>query len=477
MCSESNNPKTIFDIVTNGFCSGCGACSSYLSTRMVLNPYGEWQPDLLHIQEWSSSSEREKLAASACPFLSPELNEDVISSEIFSDRCFKDTHIGSYLTIYGGHVLERNFRQEGTSGGMGSWIGSELISRGLIDGVIHIKPLDAKGERGPFFEYGISRTQEDVRNGAKTRYHAVEMSSVIDEVRRVPGRYLFIGLPCLCKAVRRLQRLEPELASRIVFVVSLVCGHLKSVNWTLSLGWGVGIKPSNIRKIVYRVKSVDIAARAYVFRVSARYPESQVVQQDSGNVTGGKFNLGALMLPACDYCDDIVGETADLTIGDAWIPRFDIDNQGNNLLIVRNEILAELLVAAEHESRVSISAISLSEAVQSQAGGFRQRREGLSYRLERDLKAGEMVPVKRITPGSIRISILRQWIYNERSSCMRASRESFKTALEKDDYCIYKSFMKSRLKRLRLLELSSGIVRIFVNKTQRLLHRASSNCN
>ena len=48
------------------------------------------------------------------------------------------------------------------------------------------------------------------------------------------------------------------------------------------------------------------------------------VQKDTALILG-KFNAGAMMLNACNYCDDVVGETSDLTVGDAWIPKYDTD--------------------------------------------------------------------------------------------------------------------------------------------------------
>ena len=72
---------------------------------------------------------------------------------------------------------------------------------------------------------------------------------------------------------------------------------------------------------------------------------------DSAEAVGGKFNLGAMMLNACNYCDDVVGETADISIGDAWLPKYSFDWRGKNLLVLRNTVLSELIGAAVAEGR------------------------------------------------------------------------------------------------------------------------------
>jgi coenzyme F420 hydrogenase subunit beta len=454
-------------IVDGGFCTGCGACAYQSKSKMKLNGDGEYQPDLSALEQLSGDDAA--AAETACPFLRPDLNEDVLAEERFGSDAVHDSHIGYHISRYGAYVKQDDFRGSGTSGGMGTWIGSELLRRGMIDGVIHAKAVDASQADGAFFKYEISRTEDSIREGAKTRYHVMEMSDVMAEVSERPGRYLFIGVPCFCKAVRRLQKIDPVINKRIAYIVSLVCGHYKSLNWTRSLAWGAGVHPNDLTAFQYRTKGPDIPARAYVFRATAK--DGNTVQKDSAEVVGGKFNAGAMMLNACDYCDDVVGETADLTIGDAWLPQFDINPGGTNLLIVRNRELEDVLKLAKEQDRISLEVISAKEAADSQSGGFRQRREGLSYRLLKAQNEGRWVPEKRIEPGSIALTGARRRIYDERVRCASLSRESFKVALENDDYGYYTRTMGTAFKRLRAIELRSSFFRILKGRMERILQK------
>ena len=55
------------------------------------------------------------------------------------------------------------------------------------------------------------------------------------------------------------------------------------------------------------------------------------------------------MMPnACNYCDDVVGETSDITIGDAWLPKFDTNKGGTNLLIIRNKQIYDIILESEN---------------------------------------------------------------------------------------------------------------------------------
>lgn len=463
MCTSQSLKK----IVDGGFCVGCGACAYQNKSKMNLNDYGEYKPDISIDKPINDSSSYDSDAV--CPFLRPDLNEDVIGKEHFGDHAVHDTHIGYNISSYAAYAKQDDFREGGTSGGMGTWIGVELLRRGLIDGVIHAKTADPNDEGGAFFKYDISRSDVAIKEGAKTRYHVLEISKVMAEVREQPGRYLFIGVPCFCKAVRRLQKIDPVINQRIAFVVSLVCGHYKSVNWTRSLAWGAGVHPNELSAFQYRTKAPDIPARAYVFRATDRF--GKITQKDSSEVVGGKFNSGAMMLNACNYCDDVVGETADLTIGDAWLPKYDVNRGGTNLLIVRNLVVQKVLLEAMHLDFIHLEPISSREAKESQSGGFRQRREGLSYRLQKAKNEGRWTPKKRVAPGSITLSRTRRRIYDERVRCAAMSRDLFKAALDQNNYKYYERKMGKAFKRLRSRELRSSLFRILAGRMQRSYHK------
>lgn len=451
-------------VVEQGFCVGCGACSYATGVRMQVNRYGEYIPALEKADDSILSGEE---VERVCPSLRPDLNEDVIARELFSENAVHDMQIGYHLASYAAFVKEGDYREKGTSGGMGTWVATELFRKRLIDGVIHVKAQHRSNLQDPFYSYGLSESLEEICAAARTRYHVVEISEVLNLIKEKEGRYLFIGVPCISKSIRRLQQLDHVLQKKIPFVFSLVCGHLKSINWSLSLAWGADIKPNEAGAIQYRTKGDGIPARAYVFRASDK--AGKTTQKNSADVTGGKFNAGALMLPACDYCDDVVGETADLTIGDAWIPRFEVDEGGTNLLVVRNRLIQSLLEEALANDRIMLTPISAHEAAESQSGGFRQRREGLSYRLEKARKKGIWVPQKRVAPGQIPLPSTRKHIYDLRTEVTLRSRAAFAEALEKQDYLIYQKTMNTLLKKARLTELRSSFFRLAWNKLKRVI--------
>jgi len=446
---------SINEVVQNGYCVGCGNCAHILKTKMILNEYGEYVPYLdskIHIN---------KNVNKICPSLHPDLDESKIATNLYKKLCNYNDQIGYFDKIYASHILEEDFRLNGSSGGMGSWILCELIKKKLIDGVILVDKNENKQNiNEPFFEYKILKDVNEIKKASKSRYHVVEYSKILDLIKTKNEKYAFIGIPCMCKSIRRIQKFDNEFLDKIPFVISLICGHLKSINWTYSLAWGANILPEDLKTIDYRTKSKKINPRSYILNLVKKNNKQKFI--NSKKITGGKFNVGAMMLNACNYCDDVVGETADLTIGDAWLNKYKKETLGKNLIITRNIKLTEIILNAKKEQRVVIEEISSDDVIQAQRGCYNQRREGLSYRLKiKELKK-EWVPKKRISSDDFKLSYLRKAIYKTRLEITKISKESFIEALNKNNYNIYKNSLIFLLLKLNILEVISRTQKIIL---------------
>ncbi|MBK8018946.1 MAG: Coenzyme F420 hydrogenase/dehydrogenase, beta subunit C-terminal domain [Betaproteobacteria bacterium] len=113
---------------------------------------------------------------------------------------------------------------------------------------------------------------------------------------------------------------------------------------------------------------------------------------------------------ACDFCDDIMAETADIAFGDAWLPQYESIWQGTNLVVVRNRHLQDLLNDGVSQRSIVLEDLSTDAAATSQDGNYRHRWDGLSVRLRDEIRRGGWVPRKRIQPGSRRVPWWRRRI-------------------------------------------------------------------
>ena len=402
------------DIVHSGLCIGCGSCAAQAGRAMALDRYGEYKPAGPTI--WLSTPTTS--LARTCPFSPSAFDESRLAAMLFPQAPHRDAQIGRFEAAYAGHVAEPGFRERGSSGGMVSWMAAELLREGLVDGVAHVVP----GE-GPqrFFRYRISRTPQEACAGAKSRYYPVEMSQVLAEMRATPGRYALVGVPCFIKAAQLLRREDAVLRERLVFMLGLVCGHMKSARFVESFAWQMGVALPDIESLDYRVKNAQRPANWYT--VGFRLRDGRTVQRDWFHLAEGDWGAGFFQNPACNACDDVVAETADASFGDAWVEPYAADGRGTNVVVVRSPLLQGLIDRGIESGRLRLEAVSAALVAETQAAGFRQRREGLAYRLTWHRRG--VRPRKRVAPGSAALGWRRRAVYRMRALITAWSRQLF----------------------------------------------------
>ncbi|MCF8009646.1 MAG: Coenzyme F420 hydrogenase/dehydrogenase, beta subunit C-terminal domain [Halanaerobiales bacterium] len=418
-------------IIDNDYCIGCGACS-YVSKGIISikrNDKGQFQALIDQKYAYYNND-----ILNVCPFYNSEVTEDILGKELFSlaPDIKYDNYQGYYLSNYAGHIQEGQYRVKGSSGGFGSWLASKLLEEGLVDKVIHVK---SSNESDMLFEYKISNDIEEIQEGSKSRYYPIEMSKVLEYVREKKYKYLFIGIPCFIKSLRLLQKQDSILKERIILTLGLVCGHLKSDFFAKSLGWELGIKPSDLKDIDFRMKYADQPANRYGVRVTGKVQGNlKVIEAPTKELFVSNWGHGLFKYSACDYCDDVLAETADITIGDAWLREYSKDSGGTNVIIVRNPIIDDLIETFRTE--ISLDEISANKIYQSQAGGFRHRRDGLKYRLYLKDLNNQWRPRKRVE-ASDNIPKQRRKIYEMRLRLTEYSYKNYYKAIEEDDYRIF----------------------------------------
>jgi coenzyme F420-reducing hydrogenase beta subunit len=432
----SENPATdLFDtVVKSGCCIGCGACAAFDSNlRLRLDEYGRYVAS-----RQSGSSPANAAATRVCPFADGVPNEDELAREVFGQTGPFDPHVGYHVASYAGWVVESDLRAQGSSGGLASWLLVELLARRLVDHVVHVAPQPAPSAGAPLFGFAISSTPEEVRAKAKSRYYPVEMSGVITEMLHRPGRYAVVGIPCYIKALRLACRESAVLKERVTFTIGIVCGHLKSTAFAEMFAWQCGIAPSGLRAIDFRTKLPSRPAFSYAVTVSGeRDGQLLTVTKPTSELIGSNWGHAFFKYKACDFCDDVVGETADISVGDAWLPEYVSDSAGTNVAVVRSPALNPILTEAMVAGRLHLDSIPVEKVVESQAGGFRHRRDGLAYRLYLEDQAGRWRPTKRVAPSSTHLTPKLREIYTLRYELGQASHAAFAGAKAKQDFSIF----------------------------------------
>ncbi len=261
------NPKlkNLIELVNHDFCIGCGLCQYIINptfSNMKWTKNGFLIPDLNFNQDDSMLR-----AAEICPFSNglvdgiQILNEDELADIIFNSTTTNhDNFIGHYKNIYAGYAVD--FRLTGSSGGITTWILVHLLKLDYIDHAICVSPTN---QVFPLFEYRICSTKEEIIECSKSKYYPIHLANILKFVAENNGRYAIVTLPCMTKGLRLLQQRDPIIRERIVFIIGLFCGGLKSSFFTEYLAAHININRHKIKNPEYRVKIRSQNSRNYEF--------------------------------------------------------------------------------------------------------------------------------------------------------------------------------------------------------------------
>lgn len=460
-----NEAEDLYEhVIKNNYCIGCGACSSVKNSpfKMHLNDFG-----IMTAYPVKKLSDSNVKVLRICPFSNHSKNEDELSNIFFPEIENKDTKIGKYLACFSGYIKEHQFREKGSSGGFGKWLGYILLKENMIDYFIQVAPNQTNDSKKPLFNYAIFSNKDDVINGSKSSYYPVTLDSIIKTIKETNGRYAITGVPCFIKTIRLISVEDEIFKKRIIYTIGIVCGAMKSANQSKMIGWQLGVRPENLVSIDFRRKHKDRPASNKIYQVWSNL-DSIERYNDASKIFGTDW-CGFFHPKACDFCDDLVGETADISMGDAWLPQFVNDPNGTSIIVIRNKDILQLFNRYKSLNKLKIDSLQAEDVAKSQEGGFRHRREALSFRIAKKELSNNWYPQKRIKANQYEISKKRKQIYSMREEIAKQSHISFLKALDNNQLNIFKEEMIPLVKRYNKLLYGSLSLRI-IRKLKKILN-------
>jgi coenzyme F420-reducing hydrogenase beta subunit len=410
-------------IVPADMCIGCGMCVPICPANVLemrFNEYGEYIP--VEVRPGCISC---PICLQACPFGNQSDNEDSLAELAFGhvqgiQHCFET---GYYLRSFVGYVSDEAYRVTRSSGGLATWLQQTYLKEGLSDFVISVVSNDDPGQ---LFRYAVLDTVDKVRHSAQSAYYPVQMSDVIAKVLNTPGRYVVAGLPCFLKGLRLAMRHNAKLRKRIVCTIGLICGQTRSkffAEYLIVMGGG---DPAHVKRLYFRHKAPARPAIDYAL----------CFETDDACQTGSKTTIcgqdarkeiwtrGYFMPNACNYCDDVFAEVADVALMDAWLPEYSQCWQGHNMVIVRSPQVLELIEMGSAKGELVLNDIEIEQVINSQEGVLAKKREQLAYRLYINTGRGQgYVPKKRVEPR--KPSLIDLWSVSLRTRMRTLSRQKF----------------------------------------------------
>tara|TARA_B100000787_G_scaffold164770_1_gene147863 strand:- start:6175 stop:8010 length:1836 start_codon:yes stop_codon:yes gene_type:complete len=386
--NNNNIPKVIDIVVNNDLCIGCGMCVYKCPSKaleMGWNENGFLVPSI--IDDCDSNGD----CLSVCPF-NPFPKKEVKTEDELAEKYLPDTNqfhkkIGKYNNIYAGYSNE--FRLSSSSGGLATYVCAELLEKKIVH---HIFSIKETSKPNTHYEYSVSSNKTDLLIASKTRYFPVTLATVLKEIDKLEGTIAIVGVACFIKSIRLAQHSDPKLKEKITFLIGIICGGVKSRFFTEYLASKMDIKVANIQKPQFRKKDITSTANDYSFTCSDMDQEEKAIRMKT---VGDMWGTGLFKANACDFCDDVTTELADISLGDAWLDPYYKDGSGTNVVVTRSLIAENLIKEGITNKDLVAGLLPLEDFLASQQGSFNHRHTGLPSRIKMAKKNNQLIPPKR----------------------------------------------------------------------------------
>jgi coenzyme F420 hydrogenase subunit beta len=325
------------EVLRAGICVSCGACVALDASggsHMQPTPRGP-------LPDYSADAKLPELAWDACP------GKGVDYPALYRKHYGalpESWLVGPLIKVRTGHSADPAVRARGASGGVTSQVLIHLLEVGLIDGAIVARqgvptPLEA----APV----IANTAAEVLAAAQSVYVPVAMLEVL--ARLEPGkRYAITLVPEQAAALRWLQAAGDARARQIAYVLGPYTGTALYPAAIDTFLRSQGVPRSD------RVASLEWRA--------GDWPGYLEVRTEGGRVLRSKkiyynFLIPFFVTQASLQSMDFANEFCDLSVGDAWSPKFEAAGGGHSVVVTRTAEMEAIVAGLVETGKLALEEV------------------------------------------------------------------------------------------------------------------------
>jgi|GEM_PF-3011650 len=263
--------------------------------------------------------------------------------------------LGRIDKVFFGHSTNHDIRFNGASGGVVTALALYLLRRRLVDKVLIVRMI--KFTAGAL----LTDSEHDLKSGQGSIYFKTFSLRLLQEIiyhLRKGERVCVVGLPCQISALKRLLR---NFEDKIYFI-GLICNHVNEI-WYLEYIIHKYL-PENARPMAIGPRKDGWPGKVKIFFRMKENLELSIPQSKFWGVLPS-LNISSPL--GCVLCEDHLASMADITLGDAWHPKFmKKPSPGVSMLILRTSKGLKLLENAVRDGVLYVEETKLRDLLVTQ---------------------------------------------------------------------------------------------------------------
>lgn len=330
-------------------CTGCGFCSDILDGSLSSTGFSPSDLDLA----------AERLLKVRCPCI-PD------TSFIHGDEVAVHPLLGPSVGHYVGFSQNNKQRLSSSSGGVLTEILVYLLDKGLVSHVALPMPVNASETQ---HAYRLVNDENDLRNAAQSIYRKVPVGNILNEIRKIDGKICFVGLPDQNQAIHKISSYDPEISKKIFLKIGPMTGIMMDGD-VIEFLPRLFHNSSGIKRLRWR-------AGEWPGHLLVEFCDGQIIRLH-------KFYYNFLLPFFCSIeslvSQDFSNEFADISVGDAWSPKYEVQGKGFSLVSSKSTLGEEILTQVNSQQRIRLDPIPEDQAVDMHLHMLDFKKRGSFYR-------------------------------------------------------------------------------------------------
>ena len=331
------------EIIKPGLCTQCGSCVGLSNGKLIFKEK-KGIPVPVKIKEDDINSEcYDGCPARYCNY--PDLNKFVFGELPSNWLC------GVVKNSYISYSNDENIRRNSASGGVITRTLMYLLETKKVKGVICIQ----LGKNVPYkAEPVIIKKKEDLIKTAQSVYSVTPVNTILKILDKEEGPFAYVGLPDQVASIRKLQKLGHKGANKIKYILGPYTGTQMYFEAIRSF-----LRSNNV-KSEEEITSLKYRAGEWPGYLEIKLKDGRVLRAEKFYYN---YLIPFFITSSSLQVVDFTNELTDISVGDAWSPKYEGKGKGYSVVLSRTEQGDAILQEMSKKKLITLEDVNLDEAL------------------------------------------------------------------------------------------------------------------